>query len=459
MFIGGGGDAASADALNDTPATKAAATQNIQFFIMLSLSAASMAPHVTRNFRHAQTVAIRLSAMVEAGRGSVKPCRHKNGVARPFFRRKIPAALGPTRLHLLRERNPQSFLHETNAKAIILKIERILEGANLMKHLTTYASLAGFLVSMTLVGCNLRESTPSTILGNTPKSLAVNQADPDEVAAVKAMELARADYKYRLEVLQGYYYKIGFMDKYNWATQELRNLNAAQQFSWENIPTVTPPGGESLENADERQLVEYAVAARQSYSKAVSDLESHYDRKGESYKRDMIRNVQKRYHSEETYTYIPEAEIPPADLRPTEVIPEADRLFEKACKLFRSGKGLMPGMTSYRKERQAQALFLELIHTYPRSTKIALSAYYIADIYKEYFNKDVMAVKWYERAWQWDPNITEPARFQAATIYDYRLQNKSKAVECYRESLKKDPSRVGNYDWAQRRIRELTQEQ
>jgi len=41
-------------------------------------------------------------------------------------------------------------------------------------------------------------------------------------------------------------------------------------------------------------------------------------------------------------------------------------------------------------------------------------------------------------------------------VYDIHLHNYSKAVECYRLSLKYDPERWGNADFATQRIKELT---
>ncbi len=64
-------------------------------------------------------------------------------------------------------------------------------------------------------------------------------------------------------------------------------------------------------------------------------------------------------------------------------------------------------------------------------------------------------MRWYERAWQWDQNILKPARFQAATVWDYRLQNKAKAVECYKLAIQHEQFNSSNVSFAHRRIREL----
>jgi tetratricopeptide (TPR) repeat protein len=139
------------------------------------------------------------------------------------------------------------------------------------------------------------------------------------------------------------------------------------------------------------------------------------------------------------------------------VIAEANKMYDEAHRLFRSGKGIIPMFTtSYEQERKACKLFKQVIEDYPDSDKIALCAYYIAEISKEYFNEDVNAVNWYERAWTWDPTIPLPARFQAATVYDLRLMNRAKALECYRAAIQHEQFNRSNMDWAHERIKQLT---
>ena len=309
-----------------------------------------------------------------------------------------------------------------------------------------------------LTGCNVKPYPPRTEGHETPKVLSVNQSDTTELAAVTAVEQTRINYEYRLEVLQGYYYRVGNMDKYNWARDELDNLRTAQTFQWQGIPAIHPPEGESVEDADERLLVEYAVAARREYLDALDELIAYYDRTApDSYKALRVRNVGDRLYPERMYAYFKSAEVPPESLRPTEVIPEAERLYADALKLHQDGKGITHTFltTNYAKQRQALTKFLQLVRQYPSSTKIALAAYYIGDIYKEYFDRDLRAVMWYERAWQWDPDVVKPARFQAATVYDLRLQNKSRAIELYQAAIEHEQFNESNVIWARRRVRQL----
>ncbi len=311
------------------------------------------------------------------------------------------------------------------------------------------------------VGCDMKPVVPKTTQGKAPKVLAVNPDDAEEVAAVTSVEAARINYEFRLKVLQTYYEKTGNMDKRNWAVKETENLRMAQTFTWANLPQILPPEGESLAGTDEGLLVEYAVAARKRYTNAVAELAEFYQRRDPvSYKTRRVENLKARFDQVHTYMYFRDAEMPGPDIEPVEVIPEADQMYKRALKLHEDGKGILRIFvtTSYNKQRQALALLRELVGKYPRSTKVALAAFYIGEIYKEYFNENVRSVQWYQRAWQWDPNITKPARFQAATTWDLRLQQKDKAIECYRLVLEHERFNKSNIRFARQRIRRLMQE-
>ena len=322
-----------------------------------------------------------------------------------------------------------------------------------MKRILPAATVVGILGLLLAAGCNQPPGPPKTKDGKVVNILSISPDDGAELRAVTALEMARVDYEYRLRVLQEYYRQVGNMDKFIWTQRELANLDQAVTFTWDGIPEILPPKGESLAGADEHLLAEYVVQAREQYLKQLQDLATFYRSQDlQSYKGQRVANTYDRFDPVRTYMYFFEAEIPPAESRPAEVIPAADELFAKAYKLHRSGK-VLPGITDYNKQRRALGTFLELVRKYPNSTKCPLSAYYIADIYKEYFNEDVRAVQWYRRAWQWDPNIIQPAYYQAAVVYDFRLQNKAKAVALYRKAIE---ANRGNVRYARQRIEELS---
>ncbi len=318
--------------------------------------------------------------------------------------------------------------------------------------------------TVVFIGCN---NTPPDVVNekpgmppaddwSTPKSIMVD--DPEEKAAVTEMEKDRANYKYCLQVLAAYYHKFGNLDKETWADSEYKNLCEAKVFQWENVPEIVMPSGESVGDADERLLVERVVGARNKYIEDTDVVAKLLAAKSDSYKLKVIRVMQARLDPICLYPYFPEAMLPSRDLRPSVQNPAADQLFQEALELFQLGKGWAHTFwsTSYPRERLACVKFMKLIRDYPQSTKIALAAYYIAEINKEYFRENTLAVYWYERAWTWDPHITQPARFQAATVYDFHLRDYAKAVKCYEMSLKYDPYRWGDPSFATDRIKALT---
>jgi TolA-binding protein len=284
----------------------------------------------------------------------------------------------------------------------------------------------------------------------TPK-IQVDQTDGPELQAVSEYLAARTDYNYRLDVVETFYQRNGNLDKLRWARREKKNLQQAAgkaEFAWK--PEIIPPQGESMVNRDERVLVESLVDSRRTFLARQKDLASFYERTDQADKRQKLARIQEAFNPVRTYMYFLDAEIPGPNLRPTVVRAEAEELYAEAMDLH---KGLLSG-----KEEQAQALdkLLRLVRDYENSTKIALAAYFIAEIYKEHFKENIRAVHWYQRAWQWDPEIEQPARFQAAVIYDLRLHNVPKAIETYRLARKFDPYRPGNDAWARARIVDLT---
>lgn len=307
-------------------------------------------------------------------------------------------------------------------------------------------------------GCDLPPAPPKTANNRLPRTLTVMAGNTAETTAATAAESARVNYRYRLTVLYTYYMQTGNLDKAHWVKRETKNLDDAQTFLWSGIPEITSPTGESLANADEHLLVEYVLSARAAYLDAMRSILTLYrDKAGDSYKAQRVSNVLDRFDPVRTYKYFLDAEMPAATLRPVQVIPEAEKMYAQALKLHKQGKGILgPLTTNYEKQRQALMLFLNLVNRYPQSTKIALAGFYIGEIYKEYFNENIRAVAWYVRAVEWDSNLTKPARFQAAVVEDYRLYNKARAIELYRQVIQHEQFNASNVQWAHNRIRELT---
>ncbi len=328
-----------------------------------------------------------------------------------------------------------------------------------MKRITGSVTLLLTLTLIMSAGCDIKPPAPMSPDGQVLRALIIDMTDQAELEAVAAVESGRVNYAHRLNVLVAYFDKVGNMTRLIWAQRELKNLETAQTFVWKNAPQILPPPAESLENADERMLVEYAVTARNDYTAAVIALLEYLTNKGpDDYKTLRVANMQDRFDPIRTYLYFMDAEIPSQDLRPSEVDPTADALFEEAVQLHEDGKGILRMFvtTNYQKQREALVKFLDLVRNHPRSTKIGLSAFYIGEIYKEYFNENIRSVGWYERAWQWDPKMEKPARFQAATVWDLRLQDKKKAIELYRQAIEHEQFKRSNVIFSRSRIQELT---
>jgi len=167
--------------------------------------------------------------------------------------------------------------------------------------------------------------------------------------------------------------------------------------------------------------------------------------------------------------YIMDAEVPKADLRPTTNIAEADKLYEDGMKLLYKGGRGFPCFYNQSTMRLAMTKFKELVWKYPTSDKIDDAAYYIGEIHKEYEKEydNSLAIEWYKRAIEWDPNTPHPCRFRIATTYDYRRHEREQALYWYQRVLDEeskftshdDVDFAGNTRYARKRILELTPEE
>jgi tetratricopeptide (TPR) repeat protein len=296
--------------------------------------------------------------------------------------------------------------------------------------------------------------------GCSAKVIQVDPADVAELEAVSRLKEKRVDYAHRLSVLEAFYRNTGNLDKLRWARRESENLrqttNAVEIRTPEPIEIV-PPEAEPVVDRDQRVLIERIVRARKDYLQALERLEQLYAQTNQAQKLQRVREMQQTFNHARTYMYDLSAALPAADLTPAVVHAEAEQLYAEAYRLYQEGKVLLKLTPDLEKEEQALVKFKKLIQEYPDSTRIALAAYFIGEIYKEFFDENILAVRWYQRAWQWDPEIDQPARFQAATVWDLRLHNVPKAVELYRASILHDPERLGNARFARARINELTQ--
>jgi hypothetical protein len=92
---------------------------------------------------------------------------------------------------------------------------------------------------------------------------------------------------------------------------------------------------------------------------------------------------------------------------------------------------------------------------YPQSDKLSETAYHLGEIYESRaFKQFRRAATYYERSFQWNPQTPNESRIRAARLYDRVLQDRSKAMQLYREEVTHtaDPKRL---DEARKRLHEL----
>ncbi|MFW6155110.1 MAG: tetratricopeptide repeat protein [Planctomycetota bacterium] len=309
------------------------------------------------------------------------------------------------------------------------------------------------LLAMVLIaaaGCDVKPSPPK--VDGRPITSIILTAEGEREAAQRLVD-AQAEYRWRLAALAAYYQTNGALIKHRWAVREAKNLEQAHVLSFKDLQVNEPDRGPAVGQADEATLVERVVAARKAYMDAIDELTLYYEGVGAPLKLAAVDTLRRRFDPVRTYMYFLDAEVPPADLKPLRITPEAEQMYDEALTLYKRGSVL--GITvDYNKKRQALLRFLELIRQYPTSTKIAYSAFYVGEIYR-LFDEPTRAVMWYRRATQWDPTLDRPARFEAAKIAQFELRNYELALELYREVLQYETFDMGNVKEARGRIDDI----
>jgi hypothetical protein len=318
----------------------------------------------------------------------------------------------------------------------------------------TVALLCAFLAA----GCNTRPDMPRTQWYKKPvKTLTVDAGDAEEVADAEAVETTRKRYYHHLMMLSEFYEKTGNVTKGRLALKELENLAEAQDFTFVGITPPPDPLDAPPENPNEHTLIENVTLAREDYLQALDDLALFYEKKNDDFKSRMIQTTLARFFEEETYLYLHKVEVPPEILEPCKIIPRANELFERAKSLYDQASRSFPTV-DYPRQRQALGMFVRLVRRYPQSTRIASAAYYIGQIYADFFNEPYLGVQWYQRAWTWDPYLPLPARYEAGVVCQEKLGEKAKALEYLRASLIHEQPFAGNGKDAKERIKKLEEE-
>ncbi|MSQ94972.1 MAG: hypothetical protein EXR98_10515 [Gemmataceae bacterium] len=204
--------------------------------------------------------------------------------------------------------------------------------------------------------------------------------------------------------------------------------------------------------AGDLELVQKVLAARKEYQKALEQLYVHYHQANDKERERWAKEELVNFHRIPKHAFVIDLHVPPPNLNGNTNVPEANKLFTWAMQFKDKGYG-----NDYiDNQRRAELVFQEILTKYPTSDKISDVAFMLGDIYEsKAYRMPYLAVEYYHRCYQWNPKTSHEARIRAARIYDKQLNNRTKAIEIYREvkTHEIEPRRLQEAD---RRIAELS---
>ncbi len=227
-----------------------------------------------------------------------------------------------------------------------------------------------------------------------------------------------------------------------------------QRTTYANPASEVPPT-ETVGSTDEVDLVEQVSKFRREYRRSLQLLIQHYTVVGDNKKLNWAEEELRALDRMPQYRYIIDAEVLPENLMAANRIPAADELYLEAVETQRQAEPI--GILKDEEQlRVALEMYAQLIRQYPSSDKIDDAAYRSAGIY-EYFKDYEIALLYYKRAYQWDPDTPYPARFHAAVLLDKRLHRRDEALELYKEAVLREGDRYDEWKmYGEKRIRELS---
>lgn len=215
-------------------------------------------------------------------------------------------------------------------------------------------------------------------------------------------------------------------------------------------PANTKP---SANGPSDMEIVERVLANRRNYQIALEQLRSHYLATGDLERAKWAEEELIQFHRISKQAYRLDLDVPPPLLKAEQNIPEANELYRRAMTYKDKG---WAGNEYVDNQRRAELLFQQLLTNYPQSDKIDDAAYQLGDIYESRAYKQYRrAALYYERCFQWNPNTQFDARIRAARLYDKYLQERSHAMDLYKEvtTHETDTKRIAE---AQKRITDLS---
>ena len=201
---------------------------------------------------------------------------------------------------------------------------------------------------------------------------------------------------------------------------------------------VRPFAETDLTGMGEVGLADEVARTRKAYTRALTSLKDFYIARGTVTKIEWASAELEALDKVPKIQYLSVAEVAGPNLRPVRRIEAADQLYAEGLH-YKDYPAFPPAKKDYLKI--ALEKFQTVIEKYHQSDKIDDAAFRMGEIYGGwYFNDFARAVEFYERCWQWNPQTEHPALFNAAKIYDEKLQNRVKAVEFYNRVVAESPN-------------------
>ena len=212
-----------------------------------------------------------------------------------------------------------------------------------------------------------------------------------------------------------------------------------------------------ITTASEADIIEQVATNREAYRQGLEMLVEHYSKTGNNMKLEWAKKELGGLRNVPQYKYILEANVAGPNLKATASIIEADYMYNNGLQLEQKAKS--GGLFLFKDEdslRVALEQYNQLIRKHPTSDKIDDAAYRAGGIY-ESFKDYSIALLYYQRAYQWDPDTPHPAMFKAAYILDRYLRHMGEALELYQQAVKRGKLSQTYEKYARDRIAKLTE--
>jgi len=204
----------------------------------------------------------------------------------------------------------------------------------------------------------------------------------------------------------------------------------------------------------ETDIIEQVTINRQAYRRTLKMLVDHYTKTGNAIKLTWAEKELAALDNLEQYNYIIEASVAGPNLKATTSIELVDYMYDEALRLEKRAKRFIVFVDDDLL-RVALGKYNELIKKHPSSDKIDDAAFRAAGIY-EHFKDYTIALLYYQRTYQWDPQTPCLAEFKAAYILDHRMARRAEALGLYQKALKKGGLTKNEKEFVEKRIAALT---